>query len=38
MMATGREDKENLDSYYNKASYAQKSDILPIKAFNQDHF
>lgn len=38
MMATGREDKENLDSYYNKASYAQKSDILPIKALIKTTF
>lgn len=38
MMATGREDKVNLDSYYNKASYAQKSDILPIKALIKTTF
>lgn len=38
MMATGREDKENIDSYYNKASYAQKSDILPIKALIKTTF
>lgn len=38
MMATGREDKGNLDSYYNKASYAQKSDILPIKALIKTTF
>lgn len=38
MMATGMEDKENLDSYYNKASYAQKSDILPIKALIKTTF
>lgn len=38
MMATGKEDKENIDSYYNKASYAQKSDILPIKALIKTTF
>jgi hypothetical protein len=38
MMATGMEDKENIDSYYNKASYAQKSDILPIKALIKTNF
>lgn len=38
MMANGSEDRINIDSYYNKASYAQKSDVLPIKELVKTSF